>query len=213
MLKIVPSILTNDPDEAKQLIKRCEGVVDRVSIDIIDGKFVNNKTIDPLVLMDLETNIKIDFQLMVVEPINWVEKCVRAGADRIIGHVEKMASQIEFLEKVTSLGISTGLALDLPTSVSTLDPSITSDLDVVLVMSVRAGFKGQEFDPSVLPKIVELDKIRSKDNNPFKIHVDGGVTVGVVNDIKKAGADEASVGLRIFEGDLKSNIETFSMGV
>ena len=77
MLEIIPSILTNNPEEAKELIARCEGVVERVSIDIIDGKFAENKTIDPSIFIDVDTDLKIDYQLMVNEPVNWVERCVR----------------------------------------------------------------------------------------------------------------------------------------
>jgi pentose-5-phosphate-3-epimerase len=92
MVEIVPAILTNDPSELRRLVALCEGVVDRVSIDIIDGKFAANKTIDPSALSEIETSLKIDFQLMVEEPVNWVERCVRGGADRIIGHVENDGS-------------------------------------------------------------------------------------------------------------------------
>ena len=66
MIQIIPSILTNDPDELMELIKKCEGLVERVSIDIIDGKFANNKTIDPSILSDIDTALKIDYQLMVI---------------------------------------------------------------------------------------------------------------------------------------------------
>src|SRR3989344_6039593 len=99
MIEIIPSILTNDPSEARELLTRCEGVVNRVSIDIIDGKFANNKTIEPDLFFDIDTNLKLDFQLMVEEPVNWIERCVRGQADRIIGHVEKMKDQLEFVGK------------------------------------------------------------------------------------------------------------------
>ena len=145
MVEIIPSILTSDPNELRALISRCEGVVERVSIDIIDGKFAANKTIDPTVLSAIDTNLKLDFQLMVIEPVNWIEKCVSAGADRIIGHIEHMTSQTEFIGKVQEVGAQIGLGLDLETPVDKLDPLILTNLDVVLVMSVPAGFGGQEF--------------------------------------------------------------------
>jgi pentose-5-phosphate-3-epimerase len=104
MFAIIPSILTNNPGQAKELLLRCGGVVDRVSIDIIDGFFAKNKTVDPIIFSDLEMELSLDFQLMVKEPVNWIEKCVRGGADRIIGHIEKMASQTEFVEKVQISG-------------------------------------------------------------------------------------------------------------
>ena len=89
-MKIVPSILTADPKEALEMLERVEGAADRVSIDIIDGIFANNKTVDPQLFENVETNLMIDYQLMVKDPVNWVERCVRGQADRIIGHVEMM---------------------------------------------------------------------------------------------------------------------------
>jgi ribulose-phosphate 3-epimerase len=209
MIQIIPSILTNSPEELRELLGRCEGVVDRVSIDIIDGKFAKNKTIEPDILFDLDTNLKIDFQLMVIEPVNWIEKCVRGQADRIIGHVERMENQIDFVGKVQEIGASVGLALDLPTPVSSLDATILNNLDVVLVMSVEAGFGGQKFDKKALEKIKELDEIRSRDDTPYRIHDDGGVTLELVDDTHFSGADEVSIGRRLFEGDLAENLEKF----
>ena len=211
MIQIIPSILTSDPNEARELIARCEGVVDRISIDIIDGKFAPNKTVEPDIFFDLDTKLKIDYQLMVDEPINWVEKCIKGGADRIIGHVEKMSDQIAFMAKVQEVGVQVGLALDLPTPVSAIDELILNNLDIVLVMSVPAGFGGQNFDEKVLKKIVKLDEIRSRDKSPFRIQDDGGIVLSEIDDAHFAGADEASIGRRLFEGDLADNIRKFQM--
>ena len=69
MIQIIPSILTNNPNELQEKLTLCEGLVERVSIDIIDGKFADNKTIDPIILFDLDTSLKIDYQLMVMNPL------------------------------------------------------------------------------------------------------------------------------------------------
>jgi ribulose-phosphate 3-epimerase len=209
MIKIFPSILTNDPDELKEMILQVEGVVDFVSIDIIDGKFADNKTIDPQALVDFDTNLKFDFQLMVNEPVNWVEKCATAGAERIVGHIEQMSDQVEFVGKVQEVGASIGLGLDLDTPVSKLDSTILTNLDTVLIMSVPAGFGGQKFDKKALKKVKELSKIRTKDETPYKIHVDGGVSFDNISEIVKAGADEVSVGRSLFKGNVKDNIDKF----
>lgn len=209
MIEIIPSILTNDPTELRELLSRCEGVVERVSIDIIDGKFADNKTIEPDILFDIDTSLKIDYQLMVMEPINWVEKCVRGQADRIIGHVEKMSSQIDFVGKVQEVGASVGLALDLPTPVSKLDATILTNLDAVLIMSVQAGFGGREFSNDAIGKVKHLSEIKEHDKTPFRIQVDGGVTLEKIGKVNSAGADEVSVGRRLFDGDLSANIKKF----
>jgi len=209
MITIIPSILTNDADELRGLIAQCEGVVERVSVDIIDGKFAENKTIDPSILFDVDTQLKIDYQLMVYEPVNWIERCVRGQADRIIGHIEQMNDQVEFVGKVQEVGLSVGLAIDLETQVYKIDPTILNNLDVVLVMSVPAGLGGQKFDKRALGKIKELDEIRVRDNTPYKIHDDGGITLEVIHNIHRIGADEVSIGRKIFEGDLANNIKKY----
>ena len=209
MIQIIPSILTNDPEEARELLSRCEGVVDRISIDIIDGKFANNKTIDPSAIADIDTTLKIDYQLIVYEPVNWIERCARAGADRIIGHIEQMSDQVEFVGKVQGVGLSVGLGLDIETTIAKIDSTILTNLDVVLVMSVKAGFGGQEFDKRAINKLKELDEIRIRDDSPFKIHDDGGITLESIYNIHRVGADEVSIGKRIFEGDLGENLKKF----
>jgi len=196
---IIPAILTNDPNIARELLEKVEAAaVDRVQIDVIDGKFSNNKTVDPILFRDVDARLLLDYQLMVVDPINWVEKCIHAGADRIIGHVEKMSDQLEFVAKAQSVGARVGLGLDLTTPIESIDEEVVKDLDVVLVMSVPAGFGGQKFDPKVLDKIKKLADIREKDHTPFKICVDGGITKDNIQDLENAGADEVSIGAKRF---------------
>lgn len=207
MVDVIPAILTNNIQEVKDKVLLCDGIVSRVQIDIIDGVFADNKTIDPSLITNLEAFIGLDFHLMVKEPINWVEKSANAGADRIIGQIEMMENQKDFVEKVQLTNLRVGLAIDLDTPVSVLDPLILNNLDVVLVMAVKAGWGGQKFDSSVLTKIKELDEIRVRDKTPFKICVDGGETESTISKTHFAGADEVVVGARIFNGDLKENVE------
>jgi ribulose-phosphate 3-epimerase len=211
-MEIIPSILTSDPKETREMLSKCEGVVERVSIDIIDGKFADNKTITPDLLAEVETNLKIDYQLMVEEPVNWIERCVSGQADRIIGHIEHMSDQVEFVGKVQDVGAYIGLAIDLDTPISDVDKEILTNLDTVLLMSVPAGFGGQKFRKEVISKIRQLRKVRDKDETPFKIHVDGGITSDNIKDVVNFGADEVSVGRGLFKGDLEENIRVFRRG-
>lgn len=213
MIKIIPSILTNNIWELEQLLKQAEGVVEKVSIDIVDGQYANNKTIDPSTLNEVETDLKFDYQLMTKEPINWVEKCVRGQADRIIGHIEMMDSQVEFVEKVQEVGKKVGLGLDIETPVEEIEQSILTDLDVVLVMSVPSGFGGQKFDKRALDKIKKLAEVRATDDTPYVIHGDGGITLEYIDGVARAGADEVSIGKRIFKGDLTTSIERYQKAV
>jgi len=206
-IEIIPSILTNDPLKLTSMLEKCEGVVERVSVDIIDGKFVDNKTIEPDIISDVETTLKIDFQLMVVEPVHWVEKCIRGQADRIIGHIEKMESQADFVAKVQEVGALIGLGLNLGTDISEIDSEVFSDLDVVLLMSSKVGFGGLPFAQEALNKIKSLAKIRGSGNFHFRIQVDGGINQESIYNVYKAQADEVSIGSMLFVGDLALNIE------
>lgn len=194
MVEIIPSILTSSALELQQLLSECEGKVERVHIDIIDGQFVNNKTIDPTLVQNVETDLLLDYHLMTKEPISWLERCVRGQADRAIGHVELMEDQIKFVEKASDLGVKVGLAIDLDTPVSKIDETIISDIDVVLVMSVKAGFGGQKFMTKALEKIKDLHSIQKKDKTPFSICVDGGITPEIVKDLEKEGVNAVAVG-------------------
>ena len=207
MVEIIPSILSNDPKELAELIGRSEGKVDRVHIDIIDGKFADNKTIDPSALEEIDTNLRLDYHLMVKEPINWVERCARGQADRIIAQIEMMTNQVDYVGKVQEVGAKIGLGIDLNTPVSKLDPVILTNLEVVLVMSVKAGFGGQAFDKKTIDKIGKLEEIRGRDDTPFRICVDGGINEKTVRGVVKAQADEVSMGRLLFKGDLGDNVK------
>ena len=213
MVEVIPTILTTDPREAEEKIARLEGLVKKVQIDVIDGVFAQNKTIEPSAVEGIDTGLFLDFHLMTKEPADWVERAVRAGADRIIGQIEMMTDQVAFLGKVQEAGILVGLAIDLPTPVSSLEATIIDNLDVVLVMSVKAGFGGQEFDETALDKIKELNALRAKDTNPFRICVDGGVTPEIMEKLGSAGADEVAVGRRLFNGDLEENLKSYGQGL
>ncbi len=209
MLEVIPTVLTSDPQEFKQLINQAEEVVDRVQVDVIDGQFADNKTVNPSVFETIETNLKLDFHLMTKEPADWVERTIRAMADRVIGQIEMMESQVEFVEKVIEKGALAGLAVDLKTPIFEIDPEALPKLDVILLMAVPAGFGGQKFDKKVIEKIELLDKARKKEKLNFKICIDGGVTMSVVKSLEKAGVDEVSVGKLLYKGDLKENIKKF----
>lgn len=209
MVEIIPSILTNDIREVEEKLKASEGATERVQIDIVDGIFAEARTIDPSFLEGVDTSLNLDYHLMTKEPTYWVEKAARGGADRIIGQIELLSSQIDFIGKVSEIGLSIGLAIDIGTPVLKLDPVVLTNVDVILVMSVKAGFGGQKFDERALAKIKELDGIRVRDDTPFKICVDGGITEEVISRVVKAGADEVVIGRRLFKGDLSANLERF----
>ncbi len=206
---IIPSILTNDKDELSLLISKAEDIVERVQIDVVDHKFADNLTVDPEILKTIKTNLDLDFHLMVKNPIEWIDHCIHGGEHRIIGQIEQMESQKAFVEKVITES-KAGLAVDLPTGLERLDQDVLSKVSVVLLMSVKAGWGGQEFDLEVFSKIEKLDRIRKELKLKFRICVDGGVTKKLVEDMERTGVDEVAIGRKILEGDLEANIRMFN---
>jgi len=209
-MKIVPAILTDNPQELKRLVNLAEEHFDQVQIDVLDGKFADNETIDPSVLAYVETNMNLDFQLMVQKPVSWVEKCIRAGAWRVVGHIEEMEDQFEFVKKVTESGVKVGLGLDLDTEIHKIQRKLIGDVDAIVVMSVAAGFGGQTFNDFVLEKIEQLARLKKSEGYNFQIVVDGGVTLEHMEDLAAMGVDEVVIGKRLFEGDVDDNIAKFA---
>lgn len=209
MVQIIPGILTRSVEEVEQYLASAEGVVDRVQIDIIDGEFADNETVDPGVLDEIFTDLRLDFHLMVKNPEGWIEKCVSAMADRIFAHIEEVSSQSEFINRVQEAGAAAGLAIDLSTPISSLDSNVLPDVDCILLMSVPAGFEGQDFDEKVYEKLEKLDALRKKEGLFFRICIDGGVGQKEIEKLDKLGADEVVIGDRIFQGDLKKNLREY----
>jgi len=216
MIEIVPSILTNSPEEFRKMIEKLKDVIlpygmplKKVQIDINDGQFLGNKTVEPVAMEGVETDLEIDFHLMTKEPIDWVEKCVRGGADRIIGQIEYMRDQIAFLGKVQEVGAKVGLALDIGTEMERLEEIVLTSLDVILLMCYPAGVGGQKFDERVLDKVKILHEIRMKEARLFSICVDGGITIDNIKSVKLAGANEVAIGKRLIVGDIEENLEKF----
>lgn len=209
-MEIIPSILSSDPDEAHAMVTLCEGVVERVHIDIIDSRFADNKTVTPESFADEMYRVNVDFHLMVEEPIAWIGRCVRANADRIIGQIELMEDQREFCEQIKERNMQSGLALDLTTKIDAIEDSAFELVDVIVVMSVNAGFGGQKFDSSALEKITDLSLLREEKNFHFRICDDGGVTLENEKLLQRAAVDEVCVGRRLFQGNLSDNIETWN---
>lgn len=206
MITIIPSILTNDPNELREKLTMLEGKVERVQIDIVDGVFVDNKTILPDILESIETNLLIDFHLMVKEPIDWVERCALGMADRIFGQVEHMNSQEEFVGRVQEVGAKVGLAIDLETPATTIDQILISSLDAVLVMAVPAGFGGQAFSGACLSKLRYFHEIRARDDTPFRLCIDGGINESSIIQVVPDVVDEVVVGNSLFNGPIEERI-------
>lgn len=214
MLTIIPAILTDDPKELEEKIQEVELAfppigtnLPRIQIDIIDGIFAYNKTVSLEDLAKIDNCSNLDIHLMVKEPIDWVDDCVKAKADRVIGQVEMMSNQRAFVDKVKGNNMSVGLAVDLETPVTSIDQSLLGDLDVILIMSVKAGFGGQRFQEEIASKVAWAEDEQYANSYKYKICLDGGINESNIAKISYMGADEVAIGHSLWVGDLKENLE------
>jgi ribulose-phosphate 3-epimerase len=184
MIEIVPAILVKNLGELNKRLKEVESYVNRIQIDIMDGKFVPNKTIQPEEMESFRTKLIKEAHLMVNDNEKYVDDFLKLGFDIIIVHAESCKNIKEIIKKVKSRGKKIALAVNPPTPLSSIK-NVLNDLDMVLIMSVNPGFSGQGFMPEILPKIRELRKIK-KD---FDIEVDGGIKLGNAKLVAEAGAN------------------------
>jgi len=145
--EIIPAILEENIEEVKRKFKLVKPYVEIVQVDILDGVYAQGKTIEIGELKGLEEikGLKIDFHLMVSEPALLVDDCREARGYRVIGQIEMMSDQEEFVRIVKNVGMLAGLAIDLKTPVEAIEERFLEEIDCVLVMSVKAGESGQAF--------------------------------------------------------------------
>lgn len=205
-MEIIAGILTDSPQTLSETMQMSEELSCRVHIDIIDGVFIDNKTVNLDTVAIAESSAFLDIHLMTQEPVFFVERARDTAAERIIGHIEMMRDQREFVEKVIESGSGAGLALDIETPLTKLDPSLLFSLDLVLIMGVKAGFSGQEFNYPALDKIRQLSALRDPVKKQFLICVDGGVNPSNIREIRDVGADEVVVASSLFKGDIFDNM-------
>ena len=212
-VKLAPSILSADFSRLGEIIaETTEAAADYIHVDVMDGRFVPNLTIGPVVLNSIRphTSLPMDVHLMIVEPERLIPDFADAGANILTVHQEVVPHLHRVIQQIKDLGVAAGVAINPSTSTTSLD-EVLSELDVVLVMSVNPGFGGQSFIPSVLSKIRQLRKIIDEKHLNTKIEVDGGIKAGNVKEVVDAGADIIVAGSAIYNHDnsIKESIRKF----
>ncbi|MCW8892320.1 MAG: ribulose-phosphate 3-epimerase [Deltaproteobacteria bacterium] len=203
MIKIAPSILSADFARLGEEIKAIDKAgADYVHVDVMDGHFVPNITIGPLVVSAIRpvTELPLDVHLMIEQPAQYVADFAKAGADLIVVHAEADRHLHRTIQLIKSLGKKAGVSLNPATSLTALD-MILPNLDLVLLMTVNPGFGGQSFIESCLPKISELRQRIDQLGLPIELEVDGGVKVDNIEQIAAAGADVFVAGSAVFGTD------------
>lgn len=200
MVKIAPSILSADFSKLGQEITDVEhGGADLIHIDVMDGHFVPNITIGPLVVQAVRpiTELPLDVHLMIENPDQYLDAFAKAGADYITVHVEACRHLHRTIHHIKELGVKAGVVLNPATPVESILP-IIDDVDMVLLMTVNPGFGGQKFIHSVLPKISQVKDLALARNLNLEIEVDGGVNEETAKLCIEAGASVLVAGSAVY---------------
>jgi len=200
MIKIAPSILSADFARLGEEVRAVSrGGADYIHVDVMDGHFVPNLTIGPLVVEAVRkvTDLPLDVHLMIAAPDRYIADFAKAGADIITVHQEAVPHLHRTVQLIKSLGKRAGVSLNPATPIQSLDV-ILPDLDLVLVMTVNPGFGGQSFISSGLDKIAALRHEIDRRGLNVELEVDGGVKTENIGQIAAAGAEVFVAGSAVF---------------
>ena len=192
-IRIVPAILTDDPEALEKLVRQAESFTDFAQVDIMDGKFVPSSSVTCSQVAAVKIKIVWEAHLMVLHP----EKCLadfqRAGAGKIVFHYEATSEPEKIIRQIRKLGMKAGLAVNPETPISAITP-LVKKVDSVLFLAVHPGFYGAAFIPEVLDKIATFRKAYPK----METGIDGGVKEDNIVKIAQSGVDVICIGSALF---------------
>ncbi|TGU75142.1 ribulose-phosphate 3-epimerase [Geomonas terrae] len=200
MKKIAPSILSADFARLGEEIKAIEAAgADYVHVDVMDGQFVPNITIGPLIVEAARraTTLPLDVHLMIVDPDRYIPDFAKAGSDIIVVHAEATNHLHRTVQLIKSFGKKAGVSLNPATPLNVLD-YVMEELDLILLMTVNPGFGGQSFIEACIPKIQALRSTMDRRGIEAELEVDGGVKIDNIARIAHAGADVFVAGSAVF---------------
>ena len=203
MAIIAPSILSADFSNLSQQIRLTEmGGADWIHCDVMDGHFVPNITIGPIIVKAARkcTKLPVDVHLMIEKPDNFLEAFAEAGANYITVHVEEVVHLNRTISKIKELGCKAGVVINPATTLDRI-VDIAEYIDLLLIMTVNPGFGGQKFIPNSIRRIEEAVNLRTKLKANYLIEIDGGVNKETIVAAKKAGVDVFVAGSAIFDAD------------
>lgn len=216
MTKIAPSILSADFSKLGDEIKDVErGGADYIHVDVMDGHYVPNITIGPLVVEAIKpiTKLPLDVHLMIENPDMYIPEFAKSGADIITVHQEACVHLHRTIQLIKDQGVKAGVVINPATPADVLLP-VLPDVDLVLIMTVNPGFGGQSFITNTLDKVKQIAKWREELNLNFEIEVDGGVNVDTAKQCVEAGVDVLVAGSAIFNhSDRKEAIENIRRAI
>jgi ribulose-phosphate 3-epimerase len=199
MVKIAPSVLSADFGALAEEVAKVEAEADLFHVDVMDGHFVPNITIGPLVVEAIHrrTRVPLDVHLMIQNPERYISAFVQAGASYLTVHAEVCPHLHRTIQQIREAGTKPGVALNPSTSLHTVD-HVLDQVDLILLMSVNPGFGGQSFIPFVLKKIEELAQRLQRLKPRPELEVDGGIKIENCRAVAQAGATILVAGSAIF---------------
>lgn len=200
MALVVPSILSADFARLGEQVEAAQaGGADRIQIDVMDGRFVPNITVGPLIVEAVRrhTTLPLETHLMIVEPERYLEQFAQAGADIIIVHQEVSPHLHRTIEQIKRLGKKPGVAINPATPLAMVQ-EILGDIDLILCMTVDPGFGGQAFIESMLPKIERLRSMIAQHGAHCDLEVDGGIAPETAAAVVRAGANVLVAGSAVY---------------
>lgn len=208
-VSIIPTILATTEEEYREKLKKIEDSLEFeggwVQIDLMDNKFVQNKSVGFDVIANDPTSLKREAHLMVDYPENWIDELVKSGIERIVFPVEDTEGIEERISHVKNHGLAVGLSVNPETPLAKVKPFIDK-IDLLLILSVHPGFGGQEFIPETLEKVKEAAKLQV--GADFVIEVDGGINESNVKEVVGAGANNVVIGAHLINGNITENLES-----
>ncbi len=212
MNKLAPSILSADFSRLAEDVAVIEKAgADYIHVDVMDGHFVPNITMGPIVMKSLlgKTGLPFDVHLMIEKPEQYIESFATKNTEFITVHAEACIHLHRVIQQIKSLGIKAGVSFNPATPLDALE-HIIDDLDLVLIMSVNPGFGGQKFIPSALEKIKAVNELKNRRRPELEIEIDGGITADNIDLVLDAGANIIVAGSAIFgAGDVYSETKRF----
>jgi ribulose-phosphate 3-epimerase len=200
-IKLAPSVLAADYARLGEQVREAAAAgADYIHVDVMDGRFVPNITVGPLVVEALRraTDLPLDVHLMIEEPERHIEAFAQAGASILTVHPEASSHVHRLVQMIKGLGVRSGVSLN-PASPLCLIEEVLADVDLVLLMTVNPGWGGQQFLRSVLPKIRRLRRMLDEQGLAAELEVDGGITAETVPLVVEAGARVLVAGTAVFQ--------------
>ncbi|MBW1823413.1 MAG: ribulose-phosphate 3-epimerase [Deltaproteobacteria bacterium] len=201
MKKLSPSILSADFSRLKDEIQAVEEAgADYIHIDVMDGHFVPNITIGPMVVEAVKkiTSLPLDVHLMISDPDKYIEDFIKSGSNLLSVHVETCPHLQRTVTYIRDKGVKPAVVLNPSTDLYTLEYTL-EEVDMVLLMTVNPGFGGQKFIPGMIPKIKKLRRLIDESQLSVELEVDGGINLENIGLVSQAGADVVVSGSAVFK--------------